>query len=248
MVFVGDQNPKVGPTLSMDSSRKRKRRNGLSVADILKLWSQNDEAKQQRKAPAKGSKKGCMRGKGGPQNQGCNYRGVRQRTWGKWVAEIRAPNRGKRLWLGTFPTAYEAALAYDEAARMMYGENAILNMPYVSDSDSVATTSIAFSEADTMTVSPKSEICGYHADGEGETMNVEAPVDSEAPSTSGVINTTDEIQPAKPEEECMKETDYSWLNGLDFSEDIPIIGGPGVWDVGSYFSEDEVFNIDEILG
>ncbi|WRX12442.1 AP2/ERF domain - like 10 [Theobroma cacao] len=248
MVFVGDQNPKVGSTLSMDASRKRKRRNGLSVADTLKLWSQNEEAKHPRKAPAKGSKKGCMRGKGGPQNQSCNYRGVRQRTWGKWVAEIRAPNRGKRLWLGTFPTAYEAALAYDEAARMMYGENAILNMPYVSDSDSVATTSNAFSEADFMTVSPESEICGYHAFGEGERMNVEFPVDSEAPSTSGVINTTDEFQHAKPEEECMKETDYSWLNGLDFSDDIPIIGGPGVWDVGSYFSEDEVFNIDEILG
>ena len=149
MGFAGDENLKMGLPLSLDSSRKRKSGDGLSVADTLKLWSENTEVKQARKAPSKGPKKGCMKGKGGPQNQNCNYRGVRQRTWGKWVAEIRAPNRGKRLWLGTFPTALKAALAYDEAAKLMYGENAILNMPHVSDSDLVATTSHAFSEATT---------------------------------------------------------------------------------------------------
>ncbi|KAK8609567.1 hypothetical protein V6N13_062026 [Hibiscus sabdariffa] len=108
--------------------RKRKRR-GPSVEDTLKKFVDNPDEKRARKAPAKGSKKGCMRGKGGPENQHCNYRGVRQRTWGKWVAEIRAPNKEKRLWLGTFPTALDAALAYDEAEKAMYGDKAILNMP-----------------------------------------------------------------------------------------------------------------------
>ncbi|KAF3331160.1 Dehydration-responsive element-binding protein 2A [Carex littledalei] len=70
-----------------------------------------------------------MRGKGGPENSQYKYRGVRQRVWGKWVAEIREPNRGKRLWLGTFPTAIHAAQAYDEAARAMYGPVARLNFP-----------------------------------------------------------------------------------------------------------------------
>ncbi|MBA0782470.1 hypothetical protein Gotri_000352 [Gossypium trilobum] len=219
MGFSENQNPNVGIPLFLDSSRKRKRRNGLSVADTLKRWSENSDTKKALKPPAKGSKKGCMKGKGGPQNQNCIYRGVRQRTWGKWVAEIRVPNKGKRLWLGTFPTAFQAALAYDEAAKTMYGEKAILNMPHGSDT---TTTTSASSESTTATAS-----------------DVKAEVREEAKVLA-------------EEDESMKELDYSWLNGLEFEDDIALnCGGNNnisVWDGGWLFNEDDCFSIDELLG
>eukprot|EP00252_Welwitschia_mirabilis_P015581 TRINITY_DN3437_c0_g1_i1.p1 TRINITY_DN3437_c0_g1~~TRINITY_DN3437_c0_g1_i1.p1 ORF type:complete len:338 (+),score=35.44 TRINITY_DN3437_c0_g1_i1:154-1167(+) len=107
----------------------KRKRIQCDVAQKLETWKQTNLCRPVRRAPAKGSRKGCMKGKGGPENGRCNFRGVRQRTWGKWVAEIRQPNRGSRLWLGTFPNAKEAALAYDQAARIMYGSCARLNFP-----------------------------------------------------------------------------------------------------------------------
>ncbi|KAM7467934.1 hypothetical protein LguiB_015496 [Lonicera macranthoides] len=156
------------PSCTSYRKSKRRRSGSDSLEQTLSRWktcntivvstAENGEeelrVQKKRKFPDKGPKKGCMMGKGGPQNSSCVFRGVRQRTWGKWVAEIREPTsitsknknhtpakptrlwlaKPTRLWLGTFSSDIEAALAYDKAAKAIYGLNAILNFPgYYND-------------------------------------------------------------------------------------------------------------------
>ncbi|KAJ7557169.1 hypothetical protein O6H91_05G114500 [Diphasiastrum complanatum] len=199
-----------------------------SSAEAENILLQEALAEENKEIKCRGSEEGVAWQKDSDLYTRMRYRGIRRRSWGQWVSEIREPRKRTKIWLGSFPTPEMAARAYDSALLCLRGPNAPFNFP---DSPLVIHPGLWSSKKDIQAIAASTALCfgvNFVSASEPISTNSESPHHSVAPEVHeesvmrsfNSCNNHDSDSFDQFESNSVSDTQQDWLKEVGLEEDL----------------------------